>query len=173
MEEHFKNLNEFQNLENIKKVLDAGSGKTSLSYLINKFSNATIDAIVYPGDERKIGTIREKVKGNYNLMELDFCKEEILKSYDFVLAHLLLGEATKFGNHFQDLLHKLLKIKSPYFLIYDILEDTSIDYNYLEKCFSLNNFEILEKKIFKKSKEQAYGDFIAKNYVAYLIKKTD
>ncbi|MDD4188177.1 MAG: hypothetical protein PHX04_05435 [Bacilli bacterium] len=90
MEEHHNNLNQLLNLDNINKVLDAGSGRTSLNYLINKYPNAKIDAIVYPGDDRKITSIKENVKGKYTLKEIDLCKESLDEDYDLVLAHLLL-----------------------------------------------------------------------------------
>ena len=35
-------------------ILDAGSGKTSLSTIISCFPKASVVAIVYPGDERKL-----------------------------------------------------------------------------------------------------------------------
>jgi hypothetical protein len=110
MQEHFNNLNSIINLKEINNILDSGSGRTSLNYLINTFPNANIDAVVFPGDYRKINSIKENVQGNYNLTEIDLCKNNVSKEYDLVLAHLLLGEATKFNNTFEDLLEKLLKM---------------------------------------------------------------
>ena len=146
MQEHFNNLNSIINLKEINNILDSGSGRTSLNYLINTFPNANIDAVVFPGDYRKINSIKENVQGNYNLTEIDLCKNNVSKEYDLVLAHLLLGEATKFNNTFEDLLEKLLKIKSTYYVIYDFKEDNTLDFNYLEQYLQDNNFEILNKK---------------------------
>lgn len=91
----------------IYKVLDAGSGKTSLSILLKLFPNCEVDAIVFYNDLRKINSIKENVVSNrYFLKEKDICKDKIEGSYDFVLAHLLLGEAKKWGNKFEDLKEK-------------------------------------------------------------------
>lgn len=171
MNEHYNNFNSLINIENINRILDAGSGKTSLSYLVNKYPAAMIDAIVYPGDKRKINSIKENVTGNYNLIELDLCKDKINETYDLVLAHLLLGEATKFGNDFKDLLHNLLQINSKYFIIYDFLEDDTIDYRYMENYLLENGFNVIKKILFKKIEEQQFSNFIGKNYIGYLIIK--
>ena len=50
----------------IKKVLDIGSGRTSIYYLTSKFKNLKIKGMIYPGDTRKITPIIECVKNkNY------------------------------------------------------------------------------------------------------------
>lgn len=170
MQEHFNNLNSIINLKEINNILDSGSGRTSLNYLINTFPNANIDAVVFPGDYRKINSIKENVQGNYNLTEIDLCKNNVSKEYDLVLAHLLLGEATKFNNTFEDLLEKLLKIKSTYYVIYDFKEDNTLDFNYLEQYLQDNNFEILNKKEFLKQEPQQFTNFLGSTYIAYLIK---
>lgn len=170
MEEHLNNLNKMRNLENINNILDCGSGKTSLTYLTKKYSHANIDAIVYPGDMRKINAIKENVNGNYNLIELDICKTKIEKNYDLVLAHLLIGEATTFNNTSEDLIDKLLDIDSKYFLILDYLEDNSINYDYLYNRIN-ENFKILDEKEFLKKEPQQFNSFIGKTYKAILIEK--
>ncbi|HOZ54000.1 MAG TPA: hypothetical protein PKY25_01535 [Bacilli bacterium] len=171
MNEHYINLDSMIQLDNINNILDAGSGRTSLGYLIYKFPNANIDAIIFPGDNRKIDSIRENVKGIYNLKEIDLCNTSINESYDLVLAHLLLGEATKFGNKFEDLLNRLLNINSKYFLIYDLKEDIGVNYNYIEQVLKEKGFQIIKHMTFKKEEEQSFGDFIGRNYIAYLVKK--
>ena len=170
MQEHFNNLNSIINLKEINNILDSGSGRTSLNYLINTFPNANIDAVVFPGDYRKINSIKENVQGTYNLIETDLCKNNVSKEYDLVLAHLLLGEATKFNNTFEDLLEKLLKIKSTYYVIYDFKEDNTLDFNYLESYLQNNNFEIIDKKEFPKQEPQQFTNFLGSTYIAYLIK---
>ena len=103
--EHFKNLYEMlKDLYNINSVIDAGSGKTSLNYLTYYYPETIIDAICYPTDDRKINSINENVKGNYNLIKADLCNNEITKKYDLVIAHLLLGEAVMFGHTFKEVL---------------------------------------------------------------------
>lgn len=154
MKEHKENLDKLIELDNIENILDAGSGKTSLTYLINKYPKANIDAIVYPGDTRKIDSIKENVVGKYNLLELDICKANIEKPYDLVLAHLLLGEATKFNNDFKYLVDKLLKINSKYFIIYDFEEDTDIDFEYIKQAVKDNDLEIIDMDKNKKIKNK-------------------
>ncbi len=173
MNEHFNNLNSLFELDSISKVLDAGSGKTSLSYLIKKYPNSTIDAIVYPGDTRKINSIKENVQGNYNLLEKDLCKEKIEGTYDLVLAHLLLGEATKFDNKFEDLLDKLLDINSKYYLIYDYKEDPTINYEYLKNYLKEHDFIYVDCDTFAKEEPQQFDMFLGEHYVAYLLKRKD
>lgn len=174
MNEHTELLSElFSYLEksNIINILDAGSGKTSLNNLIRNFPDANIDAIIYYNDERKKFSINENVKSqNYKLIEMDIVKDSITKKYDLVLAHLLLGEALKFGNNFKSLFDKLLEIETKYIIIVDIKEDISIDYEYLEDKLN-KNYKILTKIEIKKNNSQNFDDFIAQNYIGYVIKK--
>lgn len=171
MEEHHNNLNQLFDIDNINKVLDAGSGKTSLSYLVKKYPNADIDAIVYPGDIRKIDSIKANVKGKYNLKELDLCTNDIEKVYDLVLAHLLLGEASKFNNNFKKLFHKLMSLNSKYFLLYDFEEDNSVDFDYIREYIKENDFGYVDSDSFVKNEPQQFADFIGKSYQAYLIRR--
>ena len=91
------------------------------SILLKYFPNARVDAIIYPGDNRKKKPL-ETVIGSDRLeiVETDICKECIRKKYDICLAHLLLGEAHNFGNHFSDLFHQLMDIKAKYFVFTDM-----------------------------------------------------
>ena len=137
--------------EQINKILDAGSGKTSLNILSDLFLNAQIDGVVFYNDIRKINSIKENVPNNrYTLIEKDICKDELDKSYNLVLAHLLLGEATKWGNTVEELIDKLLSIQSNYFIIFDIKEDPAIDYKELEKRFQQDFIIIKKEEIPKK-----------------------
>ena len=94
------------------------------------------------------------------------------KYYNLVLAHLLLGEATKWGNTVEELIDKLLSIQSNYFIIFDIKEDPTIDYKRLEKRFQ-QNFIIIKKEEILKENPQEYDDFISKTYIAYLLKRLE
>ncbi len=150
-------------------ILDAGSGKSSLSFLTNKF-DCMIDAIVYPGDNRKIESIKENISSsNYNLIECDIISENIDKSYDLVLSHLLLGEASKYGNDLVVLLDSLLKIKSKEYIIIDILEDPLIDCRLIEEYLKKND-KVFTKQIILASEEEKYDEFIFKNFVIYIIR---
>ena len=128
--------------EEFKKIIDAGSGKTSASLLLKYFPNAHVDAIVDPGDNRKKHPLETAIGSNrLDVIEADICKECFRKKYDFCLAHLTLGEAHNFGNHFSDLFHQLMDIKSKYFLIIDILKTP---------LFTLDIWSnILRKKVLK------------------------
>jgi len=117
-------------IKSINKILDVGSGRTSLRYLTDKFPSALITAVVYPGDDRKILPIKEFVKNtNYNLYETDFCKTQFTEKYDIILAHLFLGEIEKFGkNKFKETLEKLLSIQTKFLAIIDIEDDPKVDF---------------------------------------------
>ena len=106
----------------VKKVLDAGSGKTSASILLKYFPMAQVDAVVFPGDNRKKNPLENAIGSDrLEIIETNLCTACIRKKYDVCMAHLLLGEAHNFGNHFSDLFHQLMDIKAKYFLIIDIL----------------------------------------------------
>lgn len=174
MDEHTKLLSDLFSYivkDYIVNILDAGSGKTSLNHLMKEFPNAQIDAIIYYNDERKKNSIIENVQfGNYRLIEMDIVKDSIVNKYDLVLTHLLLGEASKFGNEFRRLFEKLLEIETKYLVIVDIKEDTSIDYAYLEDKLN-QRCKVLAKLEINKNTPQKFEDFIAKNYVGYIIEK--
>jgi len=155
----------------IKHILDAGSGKTSLSCLLTYFDQSQVDAVVFPGDERKISSVRNfVVSDRYKLHEYDICVAPVDGEYDLVLAHLLLGEAAKWGNKFGDLLKKLLDIQSRYFVILDFSEDPNIDYGYLTDYLANNGFELVAQDSIKKQEPQEFDDFVGQTYVAFLIK---
>jgi hypothetical protein len=72
---HEKLLRElFEGFEREKefRILDAGSGRTSLCFLTCRFPNSRITAMVYPGDRRKSESIKKFVPhANYVLREAD------------------------------------------------------------------------------------------------------
>ncbi len=138
------------------KILDAGSGRTSLSFLTTHFNDGFISAIIYPGDERKRTGITESVKArNYTLKETDLNKYTQETDFDIVLAHLLLGEAEKFSKEpFSKMLDSLFSIKTKYLIIVDILSDQSVDYGLLTGYISKNG------KILKEVKEGEYVGFL-------------
>jgi trans-aconitate methyltransferase len=121
----------FEGFEGKKKyrILDAGSGRTSLYFLTRRFPNSRITAIVYPGDRRKSDSIRGFVPhASYVLKEVDIRNLDETEKSDIVLAHLLLGEVTLFGNTFNDVLSSLFSINSEHLAIVDVLEDPEVDY---------------------------------------------
>ena len=167
----------------INKIIDAGSGKTSASMLLKYFPNAHVDAIVYPGDNRKKNPLENSIGSNrLEVVEANICTTCFRKKYDFCLAHLILGEAHNFGNHFSDLFHQLMDIKSKYFLIIDIFEDPAVHFRYMEQYFKEKGFKILRKKKFKNPNPEHYPkvkydkyklEFDSKHYLAYLVERSE
>jgi len=128
--EDFKGLEDF-------KILDAGSGRTSLCFLATRFPKSDILAIIYPGDKRKKEGIKKSVKlKDFQLKEIDIQRFQPKQNekFDIVLAHLLLGEATKFANNtFKRILSALVKIKTDYLIIVDCIDDPDVDYRLILK----------------------------------------
>ncbi len=167
--------------ENVKKVIDAGSGKTSASILLKYFPNANVDAIVYPGDNRKKNPLESAIGSNrIDVIEADICKTCFRRKYDFCLVHLTLGEATNFGNSFENLFHQIMDIRSKYFLIVDIVEDPSVHFRYVEQWLKEKGYKIVKKKKFRNPNPEHYPkvkvdkyklEFDSKHFLAYLITK--
>ena len=165
----------------IKKIMDAGSGKTSASVLLKYFEEAIVDAVVYPGDNRKKNPLETTIgSSRLEIVEADICKTCFRKKYDLCLAHLTLGEAHNFGNHFSDLFHQIMDIKSKYFLMVDIFEDPAVHFRYMQQYFKEKGFKILKKKKFKNPNPEHYPkvkhdkyklEFDSKHYMAYLVEK--
>lgn len=156
-------------IADISHILDAGSGKTSLSTIISCFPKASVDAIVYPGDERKLKTIRNMQSDKVNVVEWDICDTPIPAHYDLVVAHLLLGEASKFGNAFQDLLQNVLAIESRYYIIIDYLEDPKVDANAIRTYCEAANLKIQEYVCAENTEPQVWDDFIGAHNFGFLI----
>jgi len=141
-----KLFNGFETNEKLE-ILDAGSGRTSLYFLTKTFPNSQVTAIIYPGDERKKkGIKKDVVAQNFVLKETDIRKFEQTKPFDIVLAHLLLGEATKFGgNSFKQILKTLFEIKTKYLVVIDIENVPDIDYRLL--LSKINKETVVGKKV--------------------------
>ncbi len=165
----------------IKKIIDAGSGKTSASIMLKYFPTAQVDAIIYPGDNRKKNPIESAIGSNrLEVIEADICSTCFRKKYDLCLAHLTLGEAHHFGNHFSDLFHQIMDIRAKYFIVYDILEDPNVHYRYMEQYFKEKGFKLIKKKKFKNPHPEHYPkvkydkyklEFDSKHYIGYLLER--
>lgn len=171
MSEHVKIIYELLDGKEYKNILDLGSGKTSLGTLLTKFPEGLIEGICYPGDFRKLNSIKENCKGNYELTEMDICKGCPAKQYDLVMCHLLLGEALKFGNTLESMLNGILKINSREVCIIDYLEDIDINFELVRKMFQENGFKIIKEKIISKAEEETYPKFVGKNYIGILFER--
>ena len=166
--------------EEIKKMIDAGSGKNSASILLKYFPNAELDAIIYPGDNRKKNPLQSTIGSErMNIIELDMCRSCIRKKYDLCLAMLTLGEAQNFGNHFETLFHRIMDVRAKYFILFDIWEDPCVHYRYIDEYLREKGFKVLVKKKFRNPHPEHYPkvkfdkyklEFDSKHYMAYLIK---
>jgi hypothetical protein len=125
-------------LENVKNVLDVGSGRTSIGYLTDRFKDLKINGIIYPEDKERIQKLKQSVENqNYELIEIDIKNFDKSKNYDIVLAHLFLGEAAKFaGNGFEEILENLFEIKTNYLVIVNLSFDDVVNYFLLLKKIS-------------------------------------
>ena len=167
--------------ERIRKVIDAGSGKTSASLLLKYFPKASVMAYIYPGDNRKKNPLETAVDSDrLDVVEADFCVEKPKEKYDFCLIHKILGEAMRFGNTFEKLFHGLMDIDSRYFVLIDVLEDPCVHYRYIEQYLKEKGFRIMLKKVFRNPKPEHYPkvkhdkyklEYDSKHYVAYLIER--
>ena len=153
------------------RILDAGSGKTSLAAIISCFPKASVDAIVYPGDERKLKTIRDMQSDKINVVELDICDTLVPAHYDLVVAHLLLGEASKFGNSFQDLLQNVLSIQSRSYIIIDYLEDPKVDADAIRTYCESADLKIQRYLCAENPEPQVWDDFIGAHNFGFLIER--
>lgn len=165
----------------IKHIIDAGSGKVSASMMLKFFPTARVDAIIFPGDNRKKNPLSSAVGSKrIEIIEADICSTSIRKNYDLCLIHKTLGEATNFGNSFENLFHRLMDLNAKYFVIVDIWEDPCVHYRYIEQYLKEKGFKILKKKKFKNPNPEHYPkvkfdkyklEFDSKHYMGYLIEK--
>lgn len=176
-----KNMTKCLKNEGIKKIIDAGSGKVSASLLLKYFPRATVDAVIFPGDNRKKNPLYSAIGSDrLEIEEADICTTTFRRKYDLCLAHLTLGEAHNFGNHFSDLFHHIMDINAKYFLFIDVLEDPSVHFRYLEQWLKEKGYKILKKKKFKNPHPEHYPkvkhdkyklEFDSKHYLGYLVER--
>lgn len=171
MEEHKRILYDMLGDTSYINILDLGSGRTSMSILLEKFPKSNIIGICYPGDNRKLDKIRQECKGNYELIEKDICKEPHDESYDLILCHLLFGEATKFDNSVDDMANKVFSLQGAHILVVDYLEDKDISFIKLIDIAEEKGYRVIKKEIYKKEFEENYSTFIGKNYIAILFER--
>ena len=175
-------IKKLKNVE-IKKIIDAGSGKTSASIMLKYFPTAQVDAIIHPTDKRKKNPLETVINSNrLEIIEADIVKSCFRRKYDLCLIHMTLGEATLFNNSFENLFHQLMDIRSKYFIIYDIFEDPCVHYRYIEQYLKEKGFKILTKKKFRNPHPEHYPkvkfdkyklEFDSKHYIGYLIERVD
>lgn len=154
--------------EKISQVLDAGSGRTSISALAEYFPGADITALVYPGDQRKIGKVREI--GDFPILEWDLCGG-LASSYDLVTAHLLLGEAAKFGHSMDELLEGLLSVQCRYLVIIDYLEDPRVSRERIEELCRAKGLEVQYSGCVANDDWQTWVDFTGYHNFGYLFRR--
>lgn len=173
--EHIVILRDFLKMltsSSITRILDAGSGKTSLSEISAYFPDAQIDAVVYPGDERKLSAIRSMETQRLSTLELDLCNAEFSCAYDLVVAHLLLGEASKFEHTYQNLLERLVSIPAQYFIIIDYLEDPDVDETAIEPLCKTKKLSVVKRICAQNANPQAWAAFTGTHNFGYLLMQT-
>ena len=156
---------------NIAHVLDAGSGMTSLRIISEACPDALIDAMVYPGDTRKITSAQTVADAHpgIRIIEKDLCGDGIDASYDIVVAHLLLGEATKFGHTFEDLLRRLMALTFRYLIVIDYLEDPKVHAESIPAQCAANRLTIVDQRCLRNADPQVWEDFTGEHNFGYLI----
>ena len=87
-------------------------------------------------------------------MDIMNFKEEGI--YDIILAHLFLGESSKFMPYKStEMVDRLLEIPSNYLVIVDIEEDKDVDWNRVKQKIEFSRKIIAQDKIAK------YAGFVA------------
>ena len=152
------------------KILDAGSGRTSLSLILETYPMSHIDAVVYPGDLRKINSIKESVPmGRYRLIEQDLCLGQIAQQYEIVVAHLLLGEAAKFGSSFTLLLDTVLLLHAEKLVIIDFLEDPDVEFDLILQHAQAYGYTVKCDHTIKGSEPFHCKRFVGWHYRGFLL----
>ena len=156
------------------EILDAGSGRTSLSLILHTFPRSHVDAVVYPGDLRKINSIKAAVPtGRYRLMERDLCLDQTEQQYDIAVAHLLLGEAMRFGNPFALLLDAVLALRIERLAVIDFLEDPDVDFDVVLQHAQAYGYTVTRDHTTKKSKPHICKRFTGWHYRGLLLELQD
>lgn len=175
VEGHRRILNDFLGAlkdKCIAGILDAGSGRTSLSAITELFPDTPVDAVIYPGDTRKLNSVSEirALHPEINVIEKDICSDAVCNEYDLIVAHLLLGEAAKFGSRFDDMLEKIITMKYRYLIIIDYLEDPSVNENAILKMCDGKDLTVVYRSYFTNEQPQTWEDFTGTHNFGYLIK---
>ncbi len=167
--------------DEIKKVIDAGSGKVSASILLKYFPTAKVDAVIFPGDNRKKNMLENSIDSDrLETVEANICETTFRKQYDLCLVHLSLGEALHFNNSFESMFGHIMDIKSDYYIIIDVLEDPCVHFRYIEEYLKEKGFKIIKKKKFRNPHPEHYPKFKydkykleydSKHFLAYTIKR--
>ena len=124
--------------DEFKKVIDAGSGKISASIALKYFPNSRVDAVIFPGDNRKKNPLENAIGSDrLEIMEVDICNTTFRKQYDFCLVHCSLGEALRWGNSFENMFHHIMDIKADS-KVYEISGEL-IEVSGNRGCISLKN----------------------------------
>jgi len=154
------------------ELLDAGSGRTSLRCVLDLFPMGHVDAVVYPGDLRKINSIKEAVPaGHWRLIERDLCLGPLEQQYDIAAAHLLLGEAAKFGNPFALLLDAVLDLRIDQLAIIDFVEDPDVDFNLVLQHAEAHGYSVTRDCTVKKPEPFLGKKFVGWHYRGLLLEK--
>lgn len=161
----------FDECENVSSILDAGSGRTSMSLLLSYFTSASVTGVVYPGDDRKLNPISAFKADNMKLVETDLVKNELKCEYDLVLCHLLFGEALMWGNELNKLIDSITRLNAKSVIVCDIFEDPSVDRQVIDELFIKCGYKVKKEVRVYKEKEQQFSNFVSKSYFGKLYVK--
>ena len=159
----------FEKCSESKNVLDAGSGRTSMSLILSYFTNANVTGVVYPGDERKLKPLAEFNASNLTLVESDLVKNELKAEYDLVVCHLLFGEAIMWGNTLETLINSITRLNAKNVIVCDIAEDPSVDKDLIISKFNECGYKVNSSVVVQKEKEQQFTNFVSKSYYGILF----
>lgn len=159
----------FSECENISSVLDAGSGRTSMSLILSYFKEAAVTGVVFPGDDRKLNPLTSFKADNLKLVETDLVKNELSCDYDLVVCHLLFGEALMWGNSLENLVNSITRLKAKNVIVCDIVEDLSVDKNLIINKFKKSGYNVKTSVTVQKEKEQQFTNFVSKSYYGILF----
>lgn len=159
----------FSECENICSVLDAGSGRTSMSLILSYFKEAAVTGVVFPGDDRKLNPLTSFKADNLKLVETDLVKNELSCDYDLVVCHLLFGEALMWGNSLENLVNSITRLKAKNVIVCDIVEDPSVDKDIIVKSFEKSGYSVKENIVVQKESPQQFKNFTSKSYFGVLF----
>jgi len=151
-----------------------GTGRTSLSLLLEAFPSVRIQAVTHPGDERKIAGIREHIpEGNFDLVLADLATWTPETLFELVLAHQFLGEATHHNSRvtFRQMADRIFELSGKYAVIFDYVEDPGIDWEYVIRR-SREWGRVLMDKTYVRSEPLATRRFVGTTYRGILVART-
>jgi len=162
-------------------ILDVGSGKTSITSIVNSCEvlgfKAKVDAIIHPDDSMKIKSVKNLHLPSYVHIHTEDMKDlKWEKQYDIVFAHLFLGFASSFNSSLNSYmaLMSVFGIKSKIYVIMDYKENPDIAWDNIRMHLSAVRDHEYGKTVllyneFPLQKPVNFAQFTGKTVVSYII----